>query len=87
MIPGYNWLHNHNLEIDWQTKYVKISCCPVQCSTCHIENKHNAIAQKAKASQINTCRSGAFPTMIEELDNQDKSPHVNMGETGEEVGG
>jgi hypothetical protein len=24
--------------------------------------------------------------MIEELDNQDKSPHVNMGETGEEVG-
>jgi hypothetical protein len=28
MILGYNWLHNHNPEIDWQTKDVKMSHCP-----------------------------------------------------------
>jgi hypothetical protein len=46
------------------------------------QNKHNAITQKVKALQINTCRYGAFPTMIEELEHQDESPHVSMSETG-----
>jgi hypothetical protein len=50
-----------------------------------MENYSDAIAQKTKASQINTCQSGAFPAMIEELDDQDEFPHVNMSETGEEV--
>jgi hypothetical protein len=34
LISGYNWLPNHNLEINWQTRDVKMSCCPLQCSTC-----------------------------------------------------
>jgi hypothetical protein len=34
MILGYNWLRNHNLEINWQTKDVKMSWCLQQCSTC-----------------------------------------------------
>jgi hypothetical protein len=34
-------------------------------------------------SQINTFWSGAFPTMTEE--DEDKSPHMNMDETDEEV--
>jgi hypothetical protein len=34
MILGCNWLHNHNPEINWQTKDVKMSQCPLQCSTC-----------------------------------------------------
>jgi hypothetical protein len=34
MILGYNWLCNHNPEINWQTKDVKMSQCPQQCSTC-----------------------------------------------------
>jgi hypothetical protein len=34
IILGYNWLHNHDPEIDWQTKEVKMSHCPLQCSTC-----------------------------------------------------
>jgi hypothetical protein len=40
MILGYNWLCNHNLEINWQTKNVKMSWCPQQCSTCRVEDKH-----------------------------------------------
>jgi hypothetical protein len=34
MILGYNWLHNHNPEINWQTKDVRMSWCPQQCSKC-----------------------------------------------------
>jgi hypothetical protein len=83
LILGYNWLRNHNPEINWQTKDVKISRCPVQYSTCRVEDKHDAKMQKSMTSQINACRSGAFPTMVEE--DEDESPHVNADETDEEV--
>jgi predicted aspartyl protease len=83
LILGYNWLRNHNLEINWQTKEVKMSHCPLQCSTCRVEDKHEAKIWKSTTSQINACRAGAFPTMVEE--DEDESPHVNMDETDEEA--
>jgi hypothetical protein len=83
LILGYNWLQNHNPEINWQTKDVKISRCPLQCSTCRVEDKRDAKIRKSTTSQINACWSGAFPTMAEE--DEDESPHVNMDETDEEV--
>jgi predicted aspartyl protease len=42
LILGYNWLCNHNPEINWQTKDVKMSRCPLQCSTCRVEDKCDA---------------------------------------------
>jgi hypothetical protein len=87
MILGYDWLCNHNLEINWQTKDIKMSCCPTQCSTCHVKTKREAITHKATISQINACQAGAFPSMIEELDNQDEATDVNVNETEEEVKG
>jgi hypothetical protein len=83
LILGYNWLCNHNPEINWQTKDVKMSHCPLQCSTCRVEDKCDAKRQKSTTSQINACRSGAFPTMTEE--DEDESPHVNTDETDEEA--
>jgi hypothetical protein len=83
LILGYNWLCNHNPEINWQTKDVKMSCCPVQCSTCRVEEKRDAKMWKLTTSQINACRLGAFPTMVEE--DEDESPHVNVDETDEEA--
>jgi hypothetical protein len=83
LILGYNWLRNHNPEINWQTKDVKMSQCPVQCSTCRVEDKRDAKIQKSTTSQINACRSGAFPTMVEE--DEDESPHVDADETDEEA--
>jgi predicted aspartyl protease len=50
LILGYNWLQNHNLEINWQTKDVKMSRCPIQCSTCRIEDKREAKVQKSMTS-------------------------------------
>jgi hypothetical protein len=82
MILGYNWLHNHNPEINWQTKDVKMSQCPPQCSTCRVENKCEAKIQKLTTLQINACQAGAFPMMVEEVD-EDESPHMNTDETDE----
>jgi hypothetical protein len=83
LILGYNWLCNHNPEINWQTKDVKMSRCLVQYSTCRVEDKRDAKIRKSMTSQINACRSGAFPTMVEE--DEDESPHVNADETDEEA--
>jgi hypothetical protein len=83
LILGYNWLHNHNLEINWQTKDVKMSCCPLQCSTCRAEDKCDTKIRKSMTSQINACWLGAFPRMAEE--DEDESPHMDMDETDEEA--
>jgi hypothetical protein len=80
---GIQLAANHNPEINWQTKDVKMSHCPLQCSTCRVEDKHYAKMWKSMASQINACQSGAFPTMAEE--DEDESPHVNTDKTHEEV--
>jgi predicted aspartyl protease len=83
LILGYNWLHNHNPEINWQTKDVKMSRCPLQCSTCRVEDKRDRMIRKSTTSQINACRFGAFPRMTEE--DEDESPHVDMDKTDEET--
>jgi hypothetical protein len=83
LILGYNWLRNHNPEINWQTKDVKMSRYPLQCSTCRVEDKCDAKRRKLTTSQITACRSGAFPTMTEE--DKDESPHMDMDKTDEEV--
>jgi hypothetical protein len=83
LIWGYNRLQNHNPEINWQTKDIKMSHCPLQCSTCRVEDKHNVKMRKLTTSQINACRSGAFPMLAEE--DEDESPHMDTDETDEEV--
>jgi hypothetical protein len=83
LILGYNWLRNHNPEINWQTKDVKMFRCPLQCSTCRVEDKRDTKRQKSTTSQITTCRSGAFPTMTEE--DEDESPHMDTEKTDEEA--
>jgi hypothetical protein len=82
MILGYNWLHNHNLEINWQTKDVKMSQCPQQCSTRRVEDKREVKIRKSTTLQINACWAGAFPMIVEEVD-EDESPHMNTDETEE----
>jgi hypothetical protein len=52
----------------------KIDRCPLT---------RKAKMQKLTTSQINACRLGAFPTMVEE--DEDESPHVNTDETDEEA--
>jgi hypothetical protein len=75
LILGYNWLHNHDLEINWQTKDVKMTGCPQQCTTCRVEDKREAKIQKSMTSQINACQSGAFPTIVEEDEDEPSCKH------------
>jgi hypothetical protein len=60
LILGYNWLRNHNPEINWHIKDIKMSRCPLQCSTCRVEDKCNVKMQKSTTSQINACWSGCW---------------------------
>jgi hypothetical protein len=83
LILGYNWLQNHNPEINWQMKDVKISHCPLQCSTCRVEDKRDAKMWKSTTSQINACQLGAFPVMAEK--DKGESPHMDTDETDEEA--
>jgi len=39
MILGFTWLHEHNPEINWQTKEVRMSHCPTRCDTCRLDAK------------------------------------------------
>ena len=34
LILEYSWLQKRNPEINWETKEVKMSCCPSGCTTC-----------------------------------------------------
>jgi hypothetical protein len=68
IILGYNWLCNHNLEINWQTKEVKMSHCPMQCSICQVENKHDTRVQKLMISQINTYQVGPCHALVEDIE-------------------
>lgn len=37
LLLGYTWLHEHNPEINWETREVKLSRCPRRCSECREE--------------------------------------------------
>ncbi len=37
VILGFTWLKEHNPEIDWETKEVKLSRCPRRCTECRDE--------------------------------------------------
>jgi hypothetical protein len=57
LILGYNWLRNHNPEINWQTKDVKMSRCPLQCSTYRVEDKRDRMIRKSTTAQIKSMRA------------------------------
>lgn len=39
VVLGYSWLKEHNPEVDWQTREVKLSRCPRRCEECRSELK------------------------------------------------
>jgi hypothetical protein len=65
----------------WQTKDIKMSRCPQQ-SMCRVEDKREVKIRKSTTLQINACQAGAFPKIVEEVD-EDESPHMNTDETDE----
>jgi hypothetical protein len=80
MILGFTWLCDHNPEIDWQTKEVRMSRCPPQCLTCCAEAKVKRQAERAATAQIHACRTGSFPVLIEKIVDEDDYPSMGLGE-------
>src|SRR3981189_1705588 len=80
MILGFTWLREQNPEIDWQTKEVRMSRCPPQCSTCRAEVKVKHQAERAATAQIHACRAGSFLVLIEEIADEDDYPSMGLGE-------
>jgi hypothetical protein len=65
-ILGYTWLKEHNPEVDWITKEVKMSRCPGHCSTCRTEIKQERHQRQIEARHLRSCRTGSMP-MVEEI--------------------
>ena len=71
MILGYTWLEEHNPEINWRTKEVEMTRCPSQCDSCRSKKKEEKKALRKEEERIHACRSGGFPVLIEEIQDED----------------
>ena len=67
-ILGYTWLRKHNPQIDWQNKMITMSRCLQQCLTCRTNARNERKTSHVFEARINACRSGPFPTLVEEYD-------------------
>ena len=65
VILGYTWLREHNSEVDWITKEVKMSRCPGRCSTCRTEIKQEHHQHQIEAQHLCSCQAGSMPTVEE----------------------
>jgi hypothetical protein len=70
MILGFTWLREHNPEVDWQTKEIKMSRCPSRCATCRSDLRK----ERRTSAQISACRAGPFPVTLEDADDEDDLP-------------
>jgi hypothetical protein len=64
-ILGYIWLKDHNPEVDWITKEVKMSRCSGHCSTCRMEIKQECHQRQTEACHLHSCQIGSMPTVEE----------------------
>jgi hypothetical protein len=84
VLLGYTWLQEHNPEVNWQTKEVKMSRCPTRCRTCLAEAKCERREKAAEARRIRTCRDGPMHSVSEDFDSLPDIPGEEGEETAEE---
>ena len=71
---GHTWLKDHNLEVDWRTSSVKMSrCSPRCCNGCRNEAREERKTAKKEATDVNACRTGPFPAIIKDADEDEPS--------------
>jgi hypothetical protein len=62
MILSLTWLCEHNVEVDWQSGEVKMSCCLNNCHTCqHKVNTEHKICF-TEEMKLHCCHSGPMPS-------------------------
>jgi hypothetical protein len=85
LIIGHSWLYKHNLEINWETGEVKMSCCSPQCCTGYREDAwQEQITYKAEIHRKETCSSGPIPELHHDTDDvndfDDKGESIDQGD-------
>ena len=79
LILGHTWLKDHNPEVDWRTGKVKMSrCSPRCCNGCRDEVREERKTAKKEATNVNTCRTGPFPTTVKDADDDEPSSGSEM---------
>ena len=73
MILGFPWLKEHNPEIDWATKEVKMSRCPQRCLHCREEVRVERKARARDRARTQKCRAGGVPITDLELEDVPES--------------
>src|SRR6266487_6498699 len=68
LILGFDWLHEHNPEVDWKTSKVKMSHCPQHCRTCFLDEKQRRKESKRREEKIQVCQSGPMPEANVEIE-------------------
>jgi hypothetical protein len=58
-----------------------MSRCPACCDTCRLDAKRERKEQRPATAQICACRSGGFPVLIEEIEDEDDCIHGGMEES------
>jgi hypothetical protein len=66
LLLGYMWLKEHNPEIDWKTREVKMSRCPGKCEECGVEAKAETRARRLQARTIRAFTLSPFPVLVED---------------------
>jgi hypothetical protein len=69
LILSYTWLHEHNLEVDWQTNAVKMRHCLAKCCTCTEKVKAKKREKQQEAHHAQACRTGPIPSVDDNLHN------------------
>src|SRR6266487_1599781 len=69
LILGFDWLHEHNPEVEWKTCEVKMSCCPQHCHMCFLDEKQRRKENKQREERIQVCQSGPMPEANVEMEN------------------
>ena len=79
---GYPWLKNHNPEINWVTKEVKMSRCPSKCITCHREEK---VERKKRRRDVKLETSKGIPDLEETQDEDEEDTIKSLFEKDDRI--
>jgi hypothetical protein len=75
---SYTWLHEHNLEVNWQTNMAKMSHCLAKCHTCTKEVTAEKQEKQQEACHAQACHTGPIPSVDDNLhDIPDLTPDLD----------
>jgi len=62
LILGYNWLKDHNPQVNWEKGEVKMTHCPLQCKGGYMLQKEQTWQKRTELRALRSCRDG--PTLL-----------------------